>query len=190
MAGNVRQPRLTMHGSGIDADLALGTGAKLNTRVSCVPCSLEHVQARRVISALLAITHQAGSWDMDAGERRGDGCAPGWEGCWRSTCTTTVKGGRYGHRICDEHRRDRRACIRTCRVTFPAMGRRCDRVLSPPSVLGCMGAPDRLPTVCPGLSVVALDGGGCSALWLCYAGSGRSLAAREGTVGAIWHPPV
>ena len=93
VAGNVRQPRLTMHGSGIDAALALGTGAKLNTRVSCVPFSIEHVQARGVISALLAITHQAGSWDMDAGERRGDGCAPGWEGCWHSTCTTTVTGG-------------------------------------------------------------------------------------------------
>jgi len=62
---------------------------------------------------------------MDAGGRRGDGCAPGWEGYWRSTCTTTVKGSRYGHRTCDEHRRDRRACIRTRSVTFLAMGRRC-----------------------------------------------------------------
>src|SRR5262245_18634501 len=47
------------------------------------------------------------------------------------------------------------------------MGRRCDHVLSPPSVLGHMGAPDRLPTVCPGLSVVALDRGKRSALCLC-----------------------
>jgi len=107
------------------------------------------------------------SCDMGAGGRSGDSCAPGWKGGRHSMCAATVKGGRYGHRICDEHRRDRRSCIRTCSVTCPAMGRRCDRVLSPPSVLGCMGAPDRLPTVCPGLSVVALDGGGCSALWLC-----------------------
>ena len=68
----------------------------------------------------------------------------------------------------------------------------CDRVLSPSSVLECMAAPDRLPTVCPGLSVVALDGGRVFSVvaLLFYAGSGRSLAALEGTVGAIWHHPV
>jgi hypothetical protein len=39
-----------MHGSGINADLALATGETLNKRVCCVPFSIEHVQARGVIT--------------------------------------------------------------------------------------------------------------------------------------------
>jgi hypothetical protein len=63
----------------------------------------------------------------------------------------------YGKGPRDKSQYARCPCRHMRSVACPVMGSRCVRVPPPRDVLGCMGAPDRLPPLCPVVSVVALD---------------------------------
>jgi hypothetical protein len=92
----------------------------------------------------------------------------------------------YGRAPRDESQYARWPCRHTSSVACPAMGSRCVSVPPPLDVLGRMGASDRLPPMCPVVSVVALDLlRGCDILPPPLAGCFRSI----GAVDTLWLRP-
>jgi hypothetical protein len=92
----------------------------------------------------------------------------------------------YERKLYDESQYARWPCCHTGSVTCRAMGSRSVSVPPPLDILGRMGAPDRLPPMCPVVSVVALDLlRGCDILPPPLAGCFRSI----GAVNILWLCP-